>query len=152
MGVFCQALLELGCEAGHFERQNEASYFLNFLIPKLPAPREEDLSRGILEAIDMDSYRVEVKTGLEIGLVDQDAEIEPAPLSDIIQAFNDQFDDIDWKDADKIRQIIAEEIPGKVAAPAAAPPETSPGDSAPSCSRFSPTSLQSWHTVPELQG
>ena len=109
------------------------SIFLNFLIPKLPAPREEDLSRGILEAIDMDSYRVEVKTGLEIGLLDQDAEIEPAPasggayqpepelesLSDIIQAFNDQFGDIDWKDADKIRQIIAEEIPGKVAADAA---------------------------------
>ena len=73
----------------------------------------------------MDSYRVEVKTGLEIGLLDQDAEIEPAPasggayqpepelapLSDIIQAFNDQFGNIDWKDA--------AEIPGKVAADAA---------------------------------
>ena len=35
------------------------SIFLTFLIPKLPAPQEEDLSRGILEAIDMDSYRVE---------------------------------------------------------------------------------------------
>ena len=35
------------------------SIFLNFLIPKLPAPQEEDLSKGILEAIDMDSYRVE---------------------------------------------------------------------------------------------
>ena len=35
------------------------SIFLNFLVPKLPAPREEDLSKGILEAIDMDSYRVE---------------------------------------------------------------------------------------------
>ena len=76
----------------------------------------------------MDSYRVEVKAGLEIGLLDQDAEIEstPAsggayqlelePLSDIIRAFNDQFGNIDWKDADKIRQIIAAEIPGKVAA------------------------------------
>ena len=111
------------------------SIFPNFLIPKLPAPREEDLSRGILEAIDMDSYRVEVKAGLEIGLLDQDAEIEPAPasggayqpepepelepLSDIIQAFNDQFGNIDWQDADKIRQIIAAEIPGKVAADAA---------------------------------
>ena len=114
------------------------SIFLNFLIPKLPAPREEDLSRGILEAIDMDSYRVEVKAGLEIGLLDQDAEIEPAPasggayqpepelepLSDIIQAFNDQFGNIDWKDADKIRQIIAAEIPGKVAADAVKPPRS----------------------------
>ena len=35
------------------------SIFLNFLIPKLPAPVEEDLSKGILEVIDMDSYRVE---------------------------------------------------------------------------------------------
>ena len=35
------------------------SIFLNFLISKLPAPEEEDLSKGILDAIDMDSYRVE---------------------------------------------------------------------------------------------
>src|SRR5205823_6520021 len=32
------------------------SVFLNFLIPKLPAPKEEDLPRGILETIDLDSY------------------------------------------------------------------------------------------------
>jgi type I restriction enzyme, R subunit len=30
--------------------------------------------------------------------------------------FNDLFGNIDWKDADKIRQVIAEEIPAKVAA------------------------------------
>ena len=35
------------------------SIFLNFLIGRLPAPREKDLSKGILDAIDMDSYRVE---------------------------------------------------------------------------------------------
>lgn len=109
------------------------SIFLNFLIPKLPAPKEEDLSRGILEAIDMDSYRVEVKTSLKIGLADQDAEIGPVPtsgggrkpepeldqLSNIIKAFNDQFGNIEWKDGDKIRKVIAEEIPAKVAADAA---------------------------------
>ena len=109
------------------------SIFLNFLIPKLPAPKEEDLSRGILEAIDMDSYRVEVKTSLKIGLPDQDAEVDPVPasgggrkpepeldqLSNIIKVFNDQFGNIDWKDADKIRKVIAEEIPAKVAADAA---------------------------------
>lgn len=109
------------------------SIFLNFLIPKLPAPKEEDLSRGILEVIDMDSYRVEVKTSLKIGLADQDAEIGPVPtsgggrkpepeldqLSNIIKAFNEQFGDIEWKDRDKIRKVIAEEIPAKVAADAA---------------------------------
>ena len=42
------------------------SIFLNFLVPKLPAPKEEDLSKGILEAIDMDSYRVEVRAAIDI--------------------------------------------------------------------------------------
>ncbi|RLC25841.1 MAG: type I restriction endonuclease subunit R [Deltaproteobacteria bacterium] len=106
------------------------SIFLNFLIPKLPAPKEEDMSRGILEAIDMDSYRVEVKSNLKISLADQDAEIDSVPtsggggkpepeldqLSNIIKAFNDQFGNIAWKDGDKIRKVIAEEIPAKVSA------------------------------------
>nr|HDM59795.1 type I restriction endonuclease subunit R [Bacillota bacterium] len=34
------------------------SIFLNFLTPKLPVPKEDDLAKGILETIDMDSYRV----------------------------------------------------------------------------------------------
>ena len=42
------------------------SIFLNFLISKLPAPKEEDLSKGILETIDMDSYRVEKKAAVRI--------------------------------------------------------------------------------------
>ena len=109
------------------------SIFLNFLIPKLPAPKEEDLSRGILETIDMDSYRVEVKSSLKIGLADQDAEVGPVPtsgggrkpepeldqVSNIIKAFNDQFGNIEWKDGDKIRKVIAEEIPARVAEDAA---------------------------------
>ena len=106
------------------------SIFLNFLIPKLPAHREDDLSRGILETIDMDSYRVEVKSTVKIVLPDEDAEVEPVPtsgggrkaepeldnLSNIIKTFNDLFGNVDWKDADKIRKVITEEIPGKVAA------------------------------------
>jgi len=106
------------------------SIFLNFLIPKLPAPREDDLSKGILEAIDMDSYRVEVKEALKLALPDEDGEVGPVPtsgggrkpepeldrLSNIIKAFNDQFGNIEWKDADRIRKVIAEEIPTKVAA------------------------------------
>jgi type I restriction enzyme, R subunit len=106
------------------------SIFLNFLIPKLPAPKEEDLAKGILEAIDMDSYRVEVMAAMSITLPDEDAEVGPVPtsgggkkpepeldyLSNILKVFNDQFGSIEWKDADKIRQVIAEEIPAKVAA------------------------------------
>ena len=106
------------------------SIFLNCLIPKLPAPKEEDLSKGLIETIDMDSYRVEKQESINIALPDADSEIEPVPtaggghkpepelerLSNIIRAFNDQFGNIDWKDADKIRQVIAEEIPAKVTA------------------------------------
>jgi type I restriction enzyme, R subunit len=109
------------------------SIFLNFLIPKLPAPRDEDLSKGILEAIDMDSYRVEKQATQRVQLADQDAEIDPVPtdggghvaepeldrLSNIIRGFNDLFGNIAWADTDRIRRLIATEIPDKVAANAA---------------------------------
>lgn len=78
----------------------------------------------------MDSYRNEVRSALAISLPDENAELEPIPtsgggnkpeaeldrLSNIIRTFNDQFGNIDWKDADKISQVIAEEIPARVAA------------------------------------
>ena len=57
----------------------ERSIFLDLLIPKLPSPREDDLSRGILEAIDMESYRVEKQAAQSILLPDEDAEIDPIP-------------------------------------------------------------------------
>ena len=106
------------------------SIFLNFLISKLPAPKEEDLSKGILEAIDMDSYRVEAQSALTIKLPDTDAEIEPVPtsgggrkaepeldrLSNILKTFNDQFGNIRWSDEDRVRRLITQEIPDRVAA------------------------------------
>ena len=106
------------------------SVFLNFLIPKLPAPKEEDFSRGILETIDLDSYRAEVNATRAIQLEDKDAELggdlssggkrKPEPeldhLSNIIKSFNDLFGNIQWKDADKVRKIISEDIPQKVGA------------------------------------
>ena len=109
------------------------SIFLNFLISKLPALKEEDLSKGILETIDMDSYRAEVQASMNITLADEDAELDAVPttgggrkpepeldqLSNIIKTFNDLFGNIDWKGADKIRKVIAEEIPDKVAADSA---------------------------------
>ena len=53
------------------------SIFLNFLVNKLPAPIEEDLSRGVLEAVDMDSYRMERKAAQSISLAEENAEIDP---------------------------------------------------------------------------
>ncbi len=100
------------------------SIFLTFLVPKLPAPDEDDLSKGILAAIDMDSYRVEKQAVRDIQLADEDAEIGPVPtdggghkpeaemdrLSNILQEFNDLFGNIDWTSRDKIEKAIAEEL------------------------------------------
>ena len=105
------------------------SIFLNFLISKLPSPQEEDLSKGILDAIDMDSYRVEKRAMQKIVLLDEDAEIDPVPttggshrpepeldrLSNILKVFNEHFDDIAWEDADRVQRLITETIPSRVA-------------------------------------
>lgn len=107
----------------------ELSIFLNLLIPKLPAPKEEDLSRGILETVDMESYRAEKRETIAIALEDEDAEVGPVPaddgggraepeldhLSSIVKTFNDMFGDIDWDDSDRVARTVAE-LPGKVAA------------------------------------
>ena len=50
------------------------SILLNLLVSKLPAPKEEDLALGLLEASDMDSDRVEKKAPMKIVLADADAD------------------------------------------------------------------------------
>jgi type I restriction enzyme R subunit len=111
-------------------RWEELAICLNLLIGKLPAPREEDPARGLLETIDMDSYRAEVRETQSIKPVDEEAEIGPVPagggggkpepeldrLSNIIKTFNEMWGDIDWTDRDRVRRIITEELPAKVAA------------------------------------
>lgn len=103
------------------------SIFLNLLLPKLPSPKEEDLSAGILEAIDLDSYRAEARSQISIQIEDSDAEVDPVPtggiggkqppeldlLTNILSMFNDLFGNIDWKDADNVRAQI-QRIPGMV--------------------------------------
>ncbi|MEI6171463.1 MAG: type I restriction endonuclease subunit R, partial [bacterium] len=105
------------------------SILLNLLTPKLPAPKEEDLAKGILEAIDMDSYRVEKKAVMRIAIADQDAEIEPVPadgvgrrpepeldrLSNILQSFNEHFGTL-FTDTDRVAKRIHDDIAPKVAA------------------------------------
>jgi type I restriction enzyme R subunit len=100
--------------------------FLHLLIPKLPAPKDEDLARGILESVDMDSYRVDqqeaqAKINLEGG-----EELEPTPpeprktaeipeidyLSNIIQQFNERWGTT-WTEHDKV--LIFERLPVEVA-------------------------------------
>ena len=106
------------------------SIFLSFLTPKLPAPAEEDLAKGILDTIDMDSYRLEKRAVQQIMLADENAEIEPVPtsvggqspdpamerLSNIVETFNTLFGNVEWDDADRVLELIDNTIPPKVAA------------------------------------
>lgn len=96
------------------------SIFLVLLIPKLPKLKEEDLSQGILEAVDLESYRNEAREAVSIKLEDEDAEVKPIPastggrivesemdyLSSIIADFNDMFGNINWNDADNVKRQI----------------------------------------------
>ncbi|WP_430592509.1 type I restriction endonuclease subunit R [Humidisolicoccus flavus] len=101
------------------------SIFLDHLVPKLPAPKEEDLAAGILENIDLESYRAEKLNAMKIVLDDEDGTLAPIPaaggghlsdpelerLSAIVQSFNDHFGNIEWNDADRVQRFITEEIP-----------------------------------------
>lgn len=99
--------------------------FLDHLVPKLPAPKEEDLSSGILENIDLESYRAKKLNAMKIVLDDEGGTLDPVPtaggghrtdpelerLSAIVRSFNDHFGNIDWNDADRVERFITEVIP-----------------------------------------
>ena len=104
------------------------SIFLNFLVPKLPAPEDPDLSKGILDAIDLDSYRIEKQAMQKILLPDEEADIGPVPtsagghrpepeldrLSNILRTFNDLWG-TEWDDHDRVQELITQTIPARVA-------------------------------------
>ena len=95
------------------------SIFLNFLIPKLPAPEEGDLALGILEAVDMETYRTEKQATVRIALEDEDAEIDPIqaeraggaqePLMEFLSTILDEFNKT-WGNAfsnpEQVNEII----------------------------------------------
>ncbi len=105
------------------------SILLNLLIHKLPSPVDEDLSKGIIQSIDMDSYRVEKKKSFKPEIPDEDAEINPIPvekgghkpepeldtLTHILDAFNAQFGTL-FSDGDRVLRRFKEDIAPKVAA------------------------------------
>ncbi len=73
---------------------------------------------------------MEKQQTVSIALPDADSEIEPVPaaggghkpepeldrLSNILKTFNEQFGNIDWKDADRIKRAITVDIPAGVSA------------------------------------
>ncbi len=99
------------------------SIFLNLLVNKLPRPNNgEDLSEGILESVDLESYRVVAQETMSISLADENAEIDPIPVSTdvgipvpeldtlthILETFHDIWGDCDWTDEDRIRRQVAD--------------------------------------------
>lgn len=94
--------------------------FLSLLIHKLPRLTMEDLTKGLLQAVDFDRYRLEKQEERDIVLQDTDAEIAPVPtstagyasepdmqsLQSITDEFNVVFGNIEWSDEDVVRQQI----------------------------------------------
>lgn len=100
--------------------------FLNHLQNKLGGTAQVDLAKGILDNIDMDSYRLQLAESTSI-LLEQGEELKPIPtemrgstndpeidrLSNILQTFNDRYG-THFEDTDKVRKM-AENIASDVA-------------------------------------
>ena len=103
------------------------SLFLAMLVGKLPSPEEDDSINKLLECVDLDSYRLEVKNAVTISLSEEDSFITPAPtdiakrikdpvkdkLSVILESFNSLWGDLPWKDKDNVGRQISS-IPAMV--------------------------------------
>lgn len=96
--------------------------FLNLLVAKLPSPQGEDYTKGLLDDVDLESYRVEAKETMRIQLENENGEVNPIPvgtdvgidvpeldtLTNILKEFHESFGNIEWTDADKIKKQIAD--------------------------------------------
>ena len=105
-------------------------WYLKYLLPKLTIEENEDLAQGIIESIDMDSYRPAKQGTEKIGLVEDPGYVTPIPvgvgggksepeldtLENILNAFNQRFGDIDWTDKDKVNEILTQQIPADMKA------------------------------------
>ena len=109
-------------------RMESLKTFLKFLLTKLPAPDDPDYLKGILESVDVDSYRVEHEATVHI-MLEGNEEIDPIPtemrggkyvpeldlLSHIIAEFNNRFGNTSWGNDDKVTRDIFEDLAQEVA-------------------------------------
>lgn len=105
-------------------------WYLKYLLPKLTIDENEDLAQGIIESIDMDSYRPAKQGTEKISLVEDPGFVTPIPvgvgggksepeldtLENILNAFNQRFGDIDWTNKDKVNEILTQQIPADMKA------------------------------------
>ena len=99
------------------------TYYM-LLVHKLPALRGEDLTIGLQESIDFDQYRIIKQEEVKIELENENAEIDPVPvssgkgpvepdmqpLSTILEEFNHIFGGIQWEHPEKAREQL-EQLP-----------------------------------------
>ena len=104
--------------------------YLKYLLPKLFIPDSDDLAAGIIESIDMESYRPAKQGTEKISLIEEPGFVAPIPvgvgggkaeaefdtLEHIILAFNHRFGDIEWTDKDKVNDILTQQIPADMRA------------------------------------
>ena len=105
-------------------------WYLKYLLPKLIIDENDDLAQGIIESIDMDSYRPSKQGTENISLVADPGYVAPIPvtvgggksqpeldsLENILKAFNQRFGDIDWTDKDKVNKFLTEQLPAEMKA------------------------------------
>ncbi|MCD9563405.1 type I restriction endonuclease subunit R [Tenacibaculum maritimum] len=98
--------------------------FLNHLQNKLVNDVEPDLSQGVLDNIDMDSYRLQLEATSNIAM-EQGEDLKAIPtemrgsvnepeidqLSNIIKSFNERYG-TEFEDADKVRQMAESVVNG----------------------------------------
>ena len=94
--------------------------FLNHLQNKLGGDTSVDLAQGILDNIDMDSYRLQLESTTNV-VLEQGEDLKPIPtemrggvndpeidrLSSILQTFNERYG-TEFEDADKVRKMAVD--------------------------------------------
>jgi type I restriction enzyme R subunit len=94
--------------------------FLNHLQNKLGGDTSVDLAQGILDNIDMDSYRLQLESTTNV-VLEQGEDLKPIPtemrggvndpevdrLSSILQTFNERYG-TEFEDTDKVRKMAVD--------------------------------------------
>ena len=97
--------------------------YYSLLVHKLPVLKDEDLTKGLIDAIDFDQYRLIKNEEQKIELENKDSEIDPIPvgnpkggkepdmqkLSDIL----DEFNKINWTNIEVVKQQL-DELPTRL--------------------------------------
>jgi polyphosphate kinase len=126
---------DLGLLTAREDLTSDVAAMFNILtgVSKFPGMKEllmapYDLREGMLELIDLDSYRIDKQKPGSLPLPDDDATLDPAPvsgggfksepelnpLSAILTNFNEQHG-TNFSDEDRIHRLIREEIAPQVA-------------------------------------